>query len=119
METEKRQVNKRRTLAILLIGIGFIWLIRKTGFYTDFPLFFPQFPFFPHPPFQFIFSWQVILILTGLLLLAGKRSVGTVLVLVGGIFLLPEILPFHHLTFSFVLPLLLIVVGIAIVYRTT
>jgi hypothetical protein len=59
----------------------------------------------------------MILLIIGLILLAGKRSSGIVLIIVGGIFLIPKIFYLPGLTISFLLPVLLIGFGVALVAR--
>lgn len=113
--------NSRLVLAIVLIAVGCLWLLRKIGFYIEFPaihlhdFLFPVFNLF-NGWGDFLFSWQVIFIVIGLLLLAGKRSGGLILIVIGGIFLLPKII-FFPLTLSFILPALLIGVGIVMVVK--
>lgn len=123
MEREQsRNSNSRVVLAFILIIIGSLWLLRKIGFYFDFPNFFFENIFYPvrqvfHVIGHVVFSWPMILIIIGLVLMAGKRSAGLVLLVVGGIFLLPRIFFFPGLTISFLLPVLLIGFGVAMVAR--
>lgn len=122
MDKIQRGVNSRTVLAFLLIGVGLAWLIQRMGVYIDFPgLHWPHFFF----PFRHLFniwggfhlSWQVVFIVVGLILLAGKRSFGVVLIVLGGLFLAPKILLFPHLTLSFLLPVLLIISGVILIAR--
>ncbi|HKI90367.1 MAG TPA: hypothetical protein VKA38_15175 [Draconibacterium sp.] len=114
--------NSRVVLAFVLIGIGVLWILRRIGIYFDFPdihlgnIFFPLRQFF-HSFGHVIFSWPMILIVIGLVLMAGKRKSGVVFIIVGGVFLMPRIFLFHGLTVSLLLPLLLIGIGIAMVAR--
>ena len=122
MEKEVKQDNSRKVLAFVLIGIGVLWILRKIGFYFDFPawhwnnLFFPFQPVF-HGLENFLFSWQVIFIIIGLILMAGRRRSGVVFIAIGGIFLIPKILFFPHITFSIIFPVILIGLGVALVAR--
>ena len=114
--------NSRVILAIVLIAVGVLWLLRKIGFYIDFPaihlhdMIFPVFNIFAGWG-EFIFSWQVVFILIGLLLLSGRRSIGLVLIVIGGFFLLPKIIFFPPITISFLLPAILIGIGIMLVAK--
>jgi hypothetical protein len=122
MESDQRRNNSRVVLAVVLIIIGTLWLLRKIGFYFEFPNFYFEHIFSPirqafHGLWHFIFSWPMILIIIGLVLMAGKRSSGIVLIIVGGVFLLPRIFFFPGLTVSFLLPVLLIAFGVALVAR--
>jgi hypothetical protein len=122
MENKPGNRNSRVVLALVLIGIGSLWLLRKLGVYFEIPRIYLQNIFFPfkelfHDLTHFIFSWQMVLILVGLILMAGKRSVGVVLIVVGGIFLLPKIFIMPGLTFSMFFPVLLVGLGIALIAR--
>jgi len=115
MENKPENNNSRVVLAWVLIGIGVIWILRKIGFYFDLPHFYFQNFFFPFKDmfqglFHFIFSWQMILIIVGLILMAGKRSAGLVLIVIGGLFI-------PGLTFSMFFPLVLVGLGIAMIVR--
>jgi hypothetical protein len=120
--SNEQQNNSRVLLALFLIAFGLFWLLRKLSTIVTFPvihfekLFLPIRHFF-HGWGHFIFSWQIILIIIGLILLAGKRQVGLVLIIVGGIFILPRFFFFPGLTISLLFPVLLIAAGVAIVTR--
>ena len=122
MDNEPQKNNSRIILAFVLIGIGVFWILRKLGFHFEFPHYIWEHILYPmRHIFQrvghFIFSWPMILIIIGTVLLAGKRSVGLVFIIVGGIFILPKIFMVPGLTISFVLPVLLIGIGVAMVAR--
>jgi len=122
MENKPQNNNSKVVLAWVLIGIGIIWILRKSGLYFDIPHFYFQNIFFPfknifHDLTQFLFSWQMVLIIVGLILMAGKRSSGIVLIVIGGIFLLPKFLVVPGLTFSMLFPLLLVGLGVAMIVR--
>jgi hypothetical protein len=115
----KSDNNSKSVLAIILIIIGGLWLLRQVGF-----------PFFHiadiitpirhvlHGFGSFIFSWPILLIIIGLILLAGKRtSSGFILIAIGGLFILPKIFVIPGLTATIVLPLVLIGLGIALIAR--
>lgn len=123
---DREQVtNKDQTrngLAIVLIVIGVLWVVKQTGFFYGFPFFNLNHIFTPVGRVlgsftHLVFSWPMILILVGLVLMAGKRSAGLVLLIIGGIFLLPKLFIFSGAMLMLFLPLVLIVVGIAIVAR--
>lgn len=122
MENKPQKDNSRIVLAFVLIGIGVFWILRRLGFYIDLPninwhnIFYPIRQFF-HGWGHFIFSWQMILIIVGLVLLAGKRSLGIVFIVLGGVFILPKIFYFPGLTFSLFIPVLLIGIGVAMVAK--
>ena len=124
MEKEQKSDNSRQILAIVLIAIGIAWILRRLGFYFDFPDIYFHNIFEPirsifHGISHMIFSWPMILIVIGLILLAGKRTGGIVLIIIGGVFILPKIFFFPGLTISLLLPIVLIGIGIALVVKST
>lgn len=122
MNNKQKKDNSRIVLAFVLIGIGIFWALKKMGVYFEFPqllwenIFYPMHHIF-HRIGHFVFSWPMILILIGGVLLAGKRPVGLVFVIVGGIFILPRLFFFSGISISFALPVLLIGIGVAMVAR--
>ena len=122
MNKEPRKENSKLVLAFILIGVGVLWALKTIGIHFEFPQFVWENVFYPlRHVFRnighFIFSWPMIFIVIGGVLLAGKRSVGLVFVIVGGIFILPKLFFFPGLTISFALPVLLIGIGVAMVAR--
>ncbi len=122
MNEKPQNNNSKVVLAYVLIGIGIFWLLRKIGLFFEIPHFYVQNILFPfksvfHDLTRFIFSWQMVLIMVGLILMAGKRSAGIVLIVIGGIFLLPELFVLPGLTFSLFFPLILVGLGIALIIR--
>ncbi|MCE4563257.1 hypothetical protein INQ51_02940 [Maribellus sp. CM-23] len=121
MQEKPHNDNSKKLLAVFLIVFGILWLIKQSGAFSMFPFHHFQNVFIP---FQLtatklghlIFSWPVILIIVGLVLMAGRRPVGLVLLVVGGIFLIPKLF-FPGITVFLLLPLILIGFGVAIVAR--
>lgn len=123
MEANKQKDRSRLLLAFILIGVGMIWLLRQMGIHFNlFALVWDNL----WAPFRIVFnsmghvffSWQLLMIIVGVILLIGRRmSVGIVLIVMGGIFLLPELFAFPVFTASFILPVLLIGAGVVIVAR--
>ncbi|HCE57266.1 MAG: hypothetical protein AB7S72_20005 [Draconibacterium sp.] len=121
MENKKENDNSRLVFAIVLIAIGLLWILRKLGLYFNFHISISEL-LFPiksliHSLPPFIFSWPMILIIVGLILLAGKRSGGVVLIIVGGFFILPKIFVLPGLTISFLIPVILVALGVAMVAK--
>lgn len=122
MEQNKKNDNSRLVLALILIGVGMFWILHKLGIYIEFPRHILENIFYPlkqifHKFGHFIFSWPMILIFIGAILMAGKRPLGLVLIIVGGIFIIPKMFFFPGLTIGFALPVILIGIGIAMVAR--
>lgn len=114
--------NSKSILAIILIVIGVLWLFRQLVIYFEIPHFYFENLFYPvkyifHQWGCYIFSWPAILIIIGLVLLAGNRKSGTVLIIIGGVFLLSRIFHIQGLTASFIFPLILIGIGVALVAK--
>jgi predicted membrane protein len=120
MNTESNR-NSNSFLAIILIVFGGIWLLHQLGVYFDFPHFSDFiFPFrslfreFGHT----VFSFPVILIIIGLILLAGRHTTsGTVLIVIGGLFLLPRIFMIPGFSIALILPVILIGIGVALIAK--
>ncbi len=122
MEKVPQKENSRETLALILIGIGLLWILKQTGVFFNFPLFHLENIFNPirnvfHGISHVVFSWPMILIVIGVVLLAGKRSGGLVLLIIGAIFILPKIIFFSGAAIFLLFPLVLIGLGIALVAR--
>ena len=122
MAKKSQKENSRLILAYVLIAFGSLWLLRKIGFYIDFPIVYWQNIIHPIRQFfhgwgNFLFSWQMVLVVVGLILLAGKRSTGIVLIIIGIVFILPKMSLLPGLTMSFLFPVLLVAIGVAIVAK--
>lgn len=117
MEKVSPKNDTRKTLAIVLIAFGAFWLLKKSGLFFLPP--FVALKSLTAPLYSIVhvlFSWPFILILVGLILMAGRRSSGIVLLVIGGIFLIPKLFLFTGLALLF-FPLLFIVLGIALLAR--
>ena len=119
---QQRRDNSRIVFAVVLIIIGVLWLLRKMGFYFEFPRVFWENIFHPFSQFfnrwaHIFFSWPMILIIVGVVLMAGKRSAGLVLLVIGAVFLLPRLFFFPGVTIALLFPVLLIGIGVAMVAR--
>ena len=118
----KEKEQSRKMLAIFLIIIGFLWIFKQSGIFYGFPFFHLNEVIAPVGHVfgslaHVVFSWPMILIFLGLVLMAGRRSAGLVLLIIGGIFILPKLFLFSGAVIILFLPLVLIAVGIAIVAR--
>lgn len=109
--------HSKLVLAIILITVGLIWLLRHLGIHLHLDdLFRPFWAFFSHIG-EIVFSWPMILVIAGLVLAAGKRQGGWILVVLGGVFLIPKIFHFQDFSLSLVFPLLIIIAGVALIMR--
>lgn len=121
METTNQKGNSGQTLAIILIVIGAIWILGKIGIslslhsvISDIVLSFRN---ILHAIPSFIFSWPMILIIVGLVLMAGNRNSGVALIIIGGILLLPKIFFSPGITISLLIPAILVGVGVSMILK--
>lgn len=119
----KTDTNSAILPAILLIVIGGFWFLWQLGLTLDFPRVHFREILFPFRnlfvPFRHVlFSWQAILIFTGILLMIGKRTTAGIIVLcVGGLLLLPKIFFIPDMTAVLFIPVILIGIGVALIAR--
>jgi hypothetical protein len=119
----KTRTNSSVFPAILLIVIGGCWFLWQLGLTLDFPRFHFHEIFFPFRPLfhnfgHVIFSWQAVLIFTGILLMIGKRTTAGIIVLCIGAFLIsPKIFFIPDLTAGLILPIILIGLGVVLIAR--
>ena len=122
MDQERQKSNSKIVLAFFLITIGVMWGMVQMGIHFNFHwvdlahIFYPLKEVFHHLG-RFLFTWPMILIFIGGVLMAGKRPFGLILVIVGGIFLIPKLFFFPGLSISFAIPVFLVALGIAMVAR--
>ena len=115
-ETNKPAKNSAETsnrfiIGILLIIAGFILILRKTTVLPE-PL--------DHFIDDIIFSWQMLLIVIGVITLAGSdnKTPGIVLISVGGFFMIPELFTDFFRSFNFFWPALFIVIGVVLLINS-
>ncbi|MCL1821485.1 MAG: cell wall-active antibiotics response protein [Prolixibacteraceae bacterium] len=94
--------NRRLILGIVLIFIGVGWMFNRLGIL---------------PPFlqNLFISWQMLLIIIGTILLVGKRQTsGWILVLIGAVFLIPDVWDISEKFRRLFFPLLLVLSGVTL-----
>ena len=103
--------SNRFIIGILLVIAGFILILEKTTV-------------LPAPLDNFIddiiFSWQMLLIVIGVITLAGSgnKTPGIVLIAVGGFFLIPDLFSDYFRSFNFFWPALFIVIGVVLLINS-
>lgn len=121
METTKQKGNSGQTLAIILIVIGAMWILGKIGISLSLHSVISDIVFsfrnILHAIPSFIFSWPMILIIVGLILMAGNRNSGVALIIIGGILLLPKIFFSPGITISLLIPAILVGVGVSMILK--
>ena len=97
--------NKRVYFGVFLIIIGLIWIMERLDlipYYID----------------NILISWQMLLIGIGVFaLIGGNRTTGLILILVGGVFLIPEMVEIPYELRRIVWPLLIVGVGVILLFR--
>ena len=117
MEKESTDNRSKIVWAILLIAVGILWFFSLLNSHFHFwELFQPMFFIFSGVG-KVIFSLPMVLILAGLVLLAGKRTGGWILIIVSGIFLIPKIFMIPDFPTSVIFPLILIIAGGAMIIK--
>ena len=121
METTKQKGNSGQTLAIILIVIGAMWILGKIDISLSLHSVISDIVFsfrnILHAIPSFIFSWPMILIIVGLILMAGNRNSGVALIIIGGILLLPKIFFSPGITISLLIPAILVGVGVSMILK--
>lgn len=104
---EKQRNTGRAILGIVLILIG-IAFVGKT------------FDVFPHSIMHYIFTWQMILIVLGIIFLSSdhNKTTGWILLVIGLVFLIPDIVDVSYPVRRLFWPSLLILIGILIIVRS-
>ncbi|MCX6306440.1 MAG: DUF5668 domain-containing protein [Bacteroidetes bacterium] len=100
------QQRKKYALGVIVIIAGILLLIEKTGF-------------LPFEIQHIIFSWPMLLIAIGVVSFASSesRTPGTILILIGGVFLLSRIFELSFNVMHLGWPLVLIVIGVVILVK--
>jgi predicted membrane protein len=95
--------DKRILFGVFLILVGVLWIFVKLDI-------------IPHIWTDILVSWQMLLIGIGIFsIIGGNNTAGTILIVVGGFFLIPEIfsVPFHLRRMAW--PVLIIGIGLAMI----
>lgn len=97
--------NKRFYFGITLIAVGSILILERLNL-------------IPWDIADMLISWQMLLIAIGIfIVLGGNRTGGTILIVIGGFFLLPEMIDVPHEIRRLYWPLILVAIGGALLWR--
>ncbi|MFZ5429615.1 MAG: LiaF transmembrane domain-containing protein [Bacteroidota bacterium] len=111
------QDNSKVIIAVILIIIGGLWTLRELGLNIDFDQLLSPFTWLFSRLGRIIFSWPMILMVIGLILVSGRNSGGWILVALGGFFLLPRIFAWQPFSFALIFPLAVLFTGVLIIMR--
>lgn len=102
---ERRGSDKRLYFGIILIVLGVILILERLNL-------------IPESVSDMLISWQMLLVGFGVLsLIGGNRTAGTILIVVGGMFMIPELITVPHEIRRIYWPLILVAIGVAILFR--
>lgn len=105
---ENQRNTGRGIIGIVLILIG-VALVGRT------------FDIFPHRIMRHVFSWEMILIVLGIIFVSTRdnKLTGWILLTIGLVFLIPDILYIPYPVRRLFWPAILIIVGLLIIFRST
>ncbi len=102
---ERGNSNKRFYFGVILIVVGFIMILEKLNL-------------IPESVSDLLISWQMLLIGIGVLsLIGGNRTGGTILIVIGAFFMVPELIDVPYEIRKIYWPMILVAIGIALLLR--
>jgi predicted membrane protein len=107
MQENPHKNSNRVIIGVVLVIAGFFLVIKNFGFLPDFI-------------YNIIFSWQMLLIVIGLVMSLGssRRTAGLILMAVGGFFLIPLVFSATFPQYNLFWPAIFIVIGIIFIFTT-
>lgn len=117
MQKESPKENHNVLLAIILIVLGIFWLLMEAGLEDQLKLLMTPFSWMVSKLGKVIFSWPMIMLVAGLLMVKSRQVAGWVLAGIGAIYLLPRIFDFVHISSRYMLPLVLLIAGLVLVTK--
>ena len=102
---EKNKGNKRFYFGITLIAVGAVLILERLNL-------------IPWDIADLLISWQMLFIAIGVFsLLGGNRTGGTILIVIGGFFLIPEMVDVPREVRRLYWPLILVAIGAALLFK--
>lgn len=117
MATEKKNDGSTLFFAIVMIVLGSIWALNELGFHLQLEQLFAPFKWVYSKVGRIIFSWPMLMMVAGLILVSGKRSGGWVLVALGVVFLIPKVFVIPGFPASLFFPMALLFTGVYLIIR--
>lgn len=105
IEKHSKKSNKGGIVAgtiIILVGLG--WLLREMGVYVPY----------------WLFSWEAIIIVVGMVIGVNTRfqsPMAYILMVIGGVFIIDDIIPFSFNIANYLWPVALIIIGIVVILK--
>ena len=101
----QKNSNKRFYFGVTLIVLGVVLILERLNL-------------IPESLTDMLLSWQMLLVGIGVLsLIGGNRTTGTILIVIGGTFMIPELIDVPHEIRRIYWPLILVAIGIVILVR--
>ncbi len=118
----KRSDKGGSFLGVVLIILGIGWILRETGVLYGIPGWHSVQHSFQSVAHGFRgdfmgLSWPLILLIAGVVLVAGRRLIGAILILLAIFFFLPGFVIIPGILTIFLLPVILIILGIVVISR--
>ena len=117
MPKEKKQDHSNVAIAVILISVGVLWTLKELGVHINFEQLLAPFTWIFSKIGRIIFSWPMILLIIGLILVSGKNTGGWILVALGGFFLIPRIFALPGFSFTLIFPLAVLFTGLLLIVR--
>ena len=101
----EQKTRRKAWGGIILVVLGLIFLMENLRIIPDFDFMY------------YAFKWQSILIIIGVVMLTSGRRHGLIFLVIGGIFLIPDIFYRWHFYWHDWWPLVLVAIGVSILLR--
>jgi len=102
---ERRKSDKRFYFGVILITVGVILILERLNL-------------IPESMADMLISWQMLLVGVGVLsLIGGNRTAGTIMIVIGATFMIPELITVPQEVRRIYWPLILVAIGISILMR--
>jgi predicted membrane protein len=102
---EHRKSDKRFYFGVILIVVGVILILERLNL-------------IPESMADMLISWQMLLVGIGLLsLIGGNRTAGTIMIVIGATFMIPELVTVPQEVRRIYWPLILVAIGVVILMR--
>lgn len=99
--------NRRAILGIFLIAIGSLWILERLDL-------------IPSAWNDVLISWQMLLVGIGIFsIIGGNKTTGTILIVIGGFFLLPEVAHIPYELRRIGWPIIIVTVGVVMLVTQT
>ncbi len=117
MQRDRSKENHNVLLAIILIVLGVFWLLMEAGLEQQIKALLTPFSWMFSKLGRVIFSWPMVMLVAGLIMVRGRHLAGWVLAGIGMVYLIPRLFDFVHISTRFMLPLVLLIAGLVLITK--